>query len=221
MIARPEQIALPLSEGDPGEPRRIVTGEANRAAVEALRRPESWPFGTCILAGPPRSGKSLLARWFAASSPAAEVIDDAATKPDAAIFHAWNRAQQNGHPLLLTVDLSEGSASQDGLFGERGWNIALPDLRSRLGAALQCEIGPPDDAMMADLMESHAERRGLVLGEASTAYLMARMTRSFAAAERIVAEIDRLSLERKTPPSRALCRDALEAVEGPSEPYLL
>ena len=37
----------------------------------------------------------------------------------------------------------------------------------------------------------------------------------------IVGAIDRLSLERKAPPTLAIWRAALEAVEGPEEPRLL
>jgi len=37
-------------------------------------------------------------------------------------------------------------------------------------------------------------------------------------AERLVATIDRLSLERKQPPTLGLLRDALEEIAGGSEP---
>ena len=58
------QIALPLAPGGAGSPARIVVGNANRAALEAMAAAATWPFRTAILFGPPRSGKSLLARWF-------------------------------------------------------------------------------------------------------------------------------------------------------------
>ncbi len=201
MPVKPEQIALPLSNIAPGDPTRIVIGTANANAIEALQHPARWPFHTAILSGPPRSGKSLLARWFTAQHPQAQIIDDANTQSDDALFHAWNRTQQDETPLLLTVDLTAGddTAANDAqnkpaqdLFGTRGWHIALPDLRSRLGAALQCEIGAPDDAMMASLLTSHGERRSLVLGEAALSYIVPRIERSFAAAEKVVATIDRL-----------------------------
>ena len=101
------------------------------------------------------------------------------------------------------------------------WDITLPDLRSRMGAALQLRIGPPDDALAADLMLSHAAQRGLALGEGAPAYLVPRMERSYAAIEKIVAEIDRLSLERQVPATLSIWRDALEAVQGPDQGRLL
>ena len=201
------QIALPLIPVGAGEPSSIVIGSGNRAVVEALAAPASWPFRTAILHGPPRAGKSLFARWFAAQQ-AGEAIDDAETLDETAIFHRWNRAQESGIPLLLVV-------------GGGGWDIALPDLRSRMGAALQLEIGPPDDALATDLMLSHAAQRGLVLGEGAPAYLVPRMERSYAAIEKIVGEIDRLSLERQVPATLSVWRDALEAVQGPDQGRLL
>lgn len=201
------QIALPLIPVGAGEPSSIVIGSGNRAVAEALAAPASWPFRTAILHGPPRAGKSLFARWFAAQQ-AGEAIDDAETLDETAIFHRWNRAQESGIPLLLVV-------------GDGGWDIALPDLRSRMGAALQLEIGPPDDALATDLMLSHAAQRGLVLGEGAPAYLVPRMERSYAAIEKIVGEIDRLSLERQVPATLSVWRDALEAVQGPDQGRLL
>ncbi len=198
------QIVLPLS---PSGPARIVVGNANAAAVEALAAPETWPFRTAVLLGPPRSGKSLLARWFA-SSGKGEAVDDAHRLDETAVFHLWNRAQEAGTPLLLVG-------------GEPPWQIALADLRSRLGAGLQLEIGVPDDAMVEDLLLALAEQRGLPLAADATAYLVPRAGRAFADLERLVAAIDRISLERKVPATHSIWRAALEAVHGPDEPRLL
>lgn len=202
------QIALPLKAGASG-PSRIVLGNANAAALEALTTPQTWPFRTAVLAGPPRSGKSLLARWFAETS-GGEAIDDADRMDETELFHRWNRAQEAAHPLLLVTGQHEG-----------GWQIALPDLASRIKAALQLDVGVPDDAMMADLILLHAEQRGLLLGPGSGAYLAARCERSHLGAEQVVEAIDRLSLERKAPPGPAIWREALEQLLGPDEPRLI
>ena len=207
-MGRPaSQIALPLPPAREGDPEHIVIGTANAGVVEALRAPASWPFRTAILRGPPRSGTSLLGRWFEHAG-LGETIDPADAIDETALFHRWNRAQEEGTALLLIP-------------GSAPWEIALPDLRSRLGAALALEIAPPDDQMMRDLILSHAERRGLMLGEDALAYVVPRMTRSFAAAERFVATLDRLALERQARPTRNLCRDALEYVDGPAQGRLI
>ncbi|MEO6152790.1 MAG: ATPase [Croceibacterium sp.] len=200
------QIALPLVTGTLG-PARIVVGNANARVAEALASPAVWPFLTAVLTGPPRSGKSLFARWFADGG-RGEAIDDARLLDETALFHSWNRAQESGTPLLIVG-------------GEPPWNISLPDLRSRLGAALQLEISQPDDAMAADLLRTLAEQRDLPLGPDAAGYLVPRAPRSFAGIERLVSEIDRLSLERMAPATQSLLRAALEAVLGPEEPRLL
>ena len=207
-MGRPaSQLALPLPPAREGDPEHIVIGTANAGVVEALRAPASWPFRTAILRGPPRSGTSLLGRWFEHAG-LGETIDPADAIDETALFHRWNRAQEEGTALLLIP-------------GTAPWEIALPDLRSRLGAALALEITPPDDQMMRDLILSHAERRGLMLGEESLAYVIPRMTRSFEAAERFVAAVDRLALERQSRPTRNLCRDARESLDGPAQARLI
>ncbi|MFN6933810.1 MAG: HdaA/DnaA family protein [Tsuneonella sp.] len=201
------QIALPLTVRPADDPVRIVVGNANRAAIDALTDPSGWPYGTAILAGPPRSGKSLLGRWSADQSDV-DLIDGADALDETELFHRWNRAQESGRGLLLVTDCDP-------------WEIALPDLRSRLGAALHLAIGVPDDEMVAALIEAHAEARGLALGEGALTYLIPRLERSFAGIEAVVATIDRLSLERKVPPTQGVWRDALDAVQGAEQPRLL
>lgn len=209
MAAR--QIALPLGPAGPVAPSRIIIGHANEAAVEALGVAENWPFRTAILLGPPRSGKSLLAGWFAASG-LGDALDDAHLLDETALFHRWNRAQEEGRPLLLTAPLIAGAAP---------WRVALPDLASRLGAALTLEIGLPDEVMLAELIAAHAEARGLALSEEGCRYLANRAERSHIAAEHLVALVDRISLERKQAPGAAIWRAALEEMQGPPQPRLL
>lgn len=201
------QIALPLLNSGTGDPGRIVVGNANKHVIDALRQPDNWPFKTAILTGEPRSGKSMLGRWFAAQGDG-DVIDSADAMEETDLFHRWNRAQEAQRPLLLICD---GAV----------WDIILPDLKSRLGAAMHLEIGTPDDAMAAELMQNFAGRRGLALGDGALTYLVPRAERSFAAIERLVEVIDRLTLERKAPATLGIWRDALEAVLGSEQPKLL
>lgn len=200
------QIALPLPQRSSADPARIIVGNANAQPYEALKDPSAWPYGTAVLAGPPRSGKSLLGKW--AQDQGITVLDDADTIEEIALFHRWNAAQEKGEKLLLIV-------------GAQPWKIALPDLRSRLGAAIQLEIGEPDDAMAQTMIEAIAEQRGLALAEGAAEYLVPRAERSFAALEQLVLAIDRLSLERKVPATMSVWRAALEQVHGPDQQRLL
>ncbi len=191
-----------------------MVGNANAAVIEALRDPESWPFGTAILTGPPRSGKSLLGRWVAGefATQRVEVIDGADALDETELFHRWNAVQQGGSKsggkLLLIADT-------------RPWEIELPDLRSRLGGSLQLEIGDPDDAMTAELIETIAAQRGLALAEGAAEYLVPRAQRSVADLEQLIATIDRISLERQVPATMSVWRAALEALQGPEQQRLI
>ena len=204
------QLPLPLAAG--ASPERIVVGSANAQVLDAFAHPETWPFRTAVLTGPPRAGKSLLARWFAQTGKG-EVIDDAEGTDETELFHRWNRAQESGTPLLIVSSAGAGA-------GEGGWQVALPDLASRLGGSLHLQVGEPDEVMMADLIALHAELRGFTLGEDAAAYLVPRAERSHVGVERLVAAIDRISLERKAAPTLAVWREALEEVNGATQPKL-
>jgi hypothetical protein len=200
------QLPLPLAAG--ASPERIVVGTANAHVLDAFAQPEAWPYRTAVLSGPPRSGKSLLARWFAQTGKG-EVVDDADTVDETELFHRWNRAQESGTPLLIVSNA-----------GEAGWRVALPDLASRLGGSLHLTVGEPDETMLADLLALHAELRGFSLGADAAAYLVPRAERSHVGVERLVAAIDRISLERKAAPTLAVWREALEEVHGARQPKL-
>jgi hypothetical protein len=205
-VPQVRQLPLPLAAG--ASPERIVVGTANAHVLDAFAQPEAWPYRTAVLSGPPRSGKSLLARWFAQTGKG-EVIDDADTVDETELFHRWNRAQESGTPLLIVSNA-----------GEAGWRVALPDLASRLGGSLHLTVGEPDETMLADLLALHAELRGFTLGEDAAAYLVPRAERSHVGVERLVAAIDRISLERKAAPTLAVWREALEEVHGARQPKL-
>jgi chromosomal replication initiation ATPase DnaA len=214
----PSQIALPLSARTPAETQRIIVGSANAHVIEALQEPARWPFHVAVLTGPPRSGKSLLARWAQglAGADSLEVIDDAETMDETELFHRWNAVQQGGSREGAAL-LSVANADEE----HDGWRITLPDLASRIGGSLHLEIGAPDDAMAADLILAHGEHRGLSLPDGAADYLGPRTTRSFAAIEALVATIDRISLERQTPATMSVWRAALDALHGPQQQHLL
>lgn len=203
------QIALPLLPREEGGPQRIVIGNANAHVIEALRDPGAWPFHTAILTGPPRSGKTLLGKWAAGQG--VTVIDGADKQDETELFHRWNASQKGGskagEALLLIAD-------------SQPWKTALPDLASRLGGSLQLELGEPDDAMAMELIHAFAEQRALSLADGAAEYLLPRTERSFVALERLIATIDRISLERQVPATMSVWRAALEALQGPEQQNL-
>jgi chromosomal replication initiation ATPase DnaA len=194
------QIALPLSPVSGAA--NIVVGPSLQPVIDGLMAAQEWPYRSCILSGPARSGKSLLARWFVASD-LGDALDGADRLPEDDVFHAWNRAQASGRPLLLINDAGPGQ-----------WRVTLPDLGSRLGGSMALTIPAPDEELLVQLLEEHAARRGLALGDGVLAFLLPRIERTHAAAEAIVETIDRLSLERKAAPTIALVRDALAQAQA-------
>ncbi|WP_022686327.1 HdaA/DnaA family protein [Sphingomonas phyllosphaerae] len=197
------QIALPLAwpadeQGD------FLVVESNARAVRMLEHWATWPVRTAVLAGPPQSGRSLLGRIFAARS-GATVIDDADRTEEDALFHAWNRAQEERRPLLLIAAALPPT-----------WNVALPDLRSRLSASPSAEIGAPEDVLVAALYERGFARRHLDARADLITWLTARTERSHAAVMETIDRLDRAALAGRRRLTIPLARETLEGARTAS-----
>jgi chromosomal replication initiation ATPase DnaA len=177
-----KQIALPFDELNPDRTDDcLIVTASNAIAFAALGSSASWPGHCAILVGPPRSGKSLMARYFAAQG--GMVIDDADCLSDENLFHQWNAAKNVGADLLLV----SGSAPAE-------WDIALPDLRSRLGASQLLEIGPLDDELAEQLLLKFLRDRGTSIGPEALAYVVRRIERSHASVEDLAKKANALAL---------------------------
>jgi chromosomal replication initiation ATPase DnaA len=194
---------------------------ANVAALAALEDWRHWPGGKLVLTGPEGAGKTHLAHVWAGMSGAvilpatglatldpapltgaAVVVEDAeavAGNPAAetALFHLHNLVTSGGH-LLLTAATPP-----------RDWGLALPDLASRLMAAPHASLQAPDDALLAAVLVKLFADRQIAVSAALIAYLIARMDRSIAAAQALVAALDAAALARGGPVSRALAAEVL------------
>lgn len=225
-------LELPHAEGS-GLADFLPAPSNNRALDTILRWP-AWPLPACILVGPQGSGKSHLARIWQARSGAAClraqdlweaaaplrrlgqaascVVDDADQAIDEVLlFHLYNRVLDRGGSLLLTASGPVGT-----------WPLTLPDLRSRLKAAMVVRIDPPDDELLAAILVKQFADRQLRVEADVILYLVARMERSFAVARSLVAALDRASLRARRPITPVLARDVLDALaaerqEGASE----
>ena len=193
------QIALPLDwPADPRTDDFLVSG-SNREAARLLEHPGGWPVMTAVLAGPRKSGRSLLARIFAGRT-GGRMIDDADRCEEAALFHAWNHAQEERRPLVLVAEAPPPE-----------WRVGLADLRSRLAASPVARIGPPDDALVGALLRRQFERRGLGVAEEVVAWAAARIERSHVAVIRCVDVLDAAVLGRRRRLTVPLAREALGA----------
>jgi chromosomal replication initiation ATPase DnaA len=191
------QLGLPLAwPPGPGDDEFLVT-PSNQRAFSMIERWATWPVKTALLVGPRKSGRSLLARVFASRS-GGTFVEDADQRPEAELFHAWNKAQAERRPQLFVVD----TAPPD-------WRVRLPDLRSRLAASPIAVIEPPDDALMALLLERQFHRRGLDARPDLIQWLVTRLERSHIAVIRAVDILDQDVLERRKRLSIPLARATL------------
>lgn len=208
-MPRGAQIALPLDWSAGGSnDGPLIVGTSNADAVRYLRHVATWPVRTAVLTGPRGSGRSLIGRLFA-SETGGRVIDGHDSVPEEEIFHAWNAAQASGTPLLIIADAPPAE-----------WNVALPDLRSRLAAVPVLTIGDPDDCLSRDLIEALFAQRGMALAPEVPSYIVPRMERSYAMIHRIVAALDAASLEKGRGVSVRLTRETLLS-QGLIDPDLL
>jgi hypothetical protein len=193
-----QQIALPLDKLRTGGPDSVIITACNADAFAALGNHAAWPGHCAILVGPPRSGKSLMARYFAGQG--GEVIDDADRLDDEALFHRWNAALAAGQSILL---LSAKSPAE--------WNVQLPDLRSRLGASQLLQIAAPDDELMAQLLLKHLHDRGTSIGPEALSYVIKRLERSHAALEKLARDANAVALAEGSAITLPLVRGLLGA----------
>lgn len=192
-----EQIALPLdwpqSQGD----SRLIVTQSNRAAFDHFRGWSMWPVKASLLAGPRRSGRSLLARSFV-ERVGGRLVDQAEQADEEELFHAWNAAQESGRPLVMIVD----GVPPD-------WDIGLPDLKTRIAVTPVAHISGPDDAMFQALIELHFADRGLHIPRDALRFMAERLHRDYLTAERAVEGVDRFAMAERARLSLPTVRRAL------------
>jgi DnaA regulatory inactivator Hda len=229
---RRRQLPLDLPHRPAMGAQDLLVAAPNAEAVAWLDRWPDWGAPALVLWGPPGCGKSHLVQMWRARSGAARVpaadlatadigalatpgaavaIDDAARlagdpAAERALLHLFNALAEAGGTLLLTARAAPAR-----------WGLGLPDLDSRLRAAPAVAIGDPDDALLSAVLVKQMSDRQLEVGAEVVAYLVPRMERSFAAARRLVARIDRLSLAERRPVTRVLAGRALDGEAAAGE----
>jgi chromosomal replication initiation ATPase DnaA len=206
-------LAFPIFDRDLAAVHVDVACQA--AARRALAAWQSWPGGLLALIGPEGAGKSHLgALWVreAGAGPVGEALAgpsllenaDRGVTDDRRLFALIEEARLGRGPLLLTARATPA-----------GWPVALPDVASRLALIPTAQIVDPTDEDLGAVFVKHLGDRGAEATPALVEYLLRRIERSFAAAERAAAALDRAALERKQRITRKLAADVLgEAVAG-------
>jgi chromosomal replication initiation ATPase DnaA len=219
------QYVLPL----PKRPAALgavdfLVAESNREAVQWLDRWPDWPAPALTILGPGGSGKTHLLRVFLQRSAAVEIastnlsdatvaaalgahseaaMDDAERAEPVALLHLFNLvAERRGH-LLLTASAPPAQ-----------WARTPPDLASRLAAAPQALLQPPDDALLAALLlKLFADRQFRVESEV-VLYCIRHMERSHEMAMKLVSALERINSRTRRPITIAMVREALGELQG-------
>lgn len=185
MKAGADQIALPLDWPQAADDSRFIVSEANREAFEHFRAWSLWPVKATMLTGPRRSGRSLLARAFV-ERVGGRLFDGAEKRDEEQLFHAWNAAQDDGRPLVMVVEEVPPA-----------WDVALPDLRTRLAVTPVARIEQPDDALFRAIVRLLFADRGMHIPDDCLKYIGDRVERSYWMAERVVEAIDRFAIAER------------------------
>jgi len=199
----------------------LVSG-SNEQAVRLINAWPDWPAPVAVLSGPQGSGKTHLVNvWRAISgapsfpaSALAEAVALVLERPgpiavedfdergvdETEAFHLINLARERRFNLLITGRRPPGE-----------WAIGLADLRSRLRSAALVTIEEPDEALLSAVLVKLFADRQLSVEPDMIGYLMRRMERSMAAAQRLVDALDRAALAEKRAVTRALAGKLLSA----------
>lgn len=221
----PRQLALALGHAASFAREDFLAGPSNAAALTIVTRWPDWGALNLLLIGPEGSGKTHLASIWAADAGArvisARLLDDVSVPTalvtgalvvedlapgdfsERALFHLLNLARAERAYVLLTARSAPS-----------GWVLEVPDLVSRLREIPAVTLAPPDDVLLRAVLVKLFADRQLAVDESLLSYVTARIERSFAAAQAIVADLDREALRQQRPVTRALAGELLRDSVG-------
>jgi len=224
-LATARQLVLDLAVRPALGRDDFLVAPSNALAVALVDRWPDWPMRRLAVTGPQGAGKTHLAHVWSARAratilpvealaelavgevepDAALVVEDAdrvgglGVAAEEALFHLCNRLGPSGGLML------------SGREPPARWPVGLADLGSRLAATPLGRLEPPDDALLGAVLVKLFADRQLAVAPDLVQYLLPRIERSFAAAEAVVALLDRAGLARRRSVSVRLAAEVLRA----------
>ncbi|MGN6479244.1 DnaA regulatory inactivator Hda [Luteibacter sp.] len=168
------------TSGPLGSGRTHLLVAACQAAIDAGRSAQYLPLaglrGTRAAAIRGMAGSDLLA---------IDDLDSIAGDPDGehALFDTFNSYKADGCTLLFAANVPPATL-----------DIALPDLRSRLGSLTQAVLKPQGDAERRQALRDHAADRAIELDDTVLDWLFAHHARDLGALLDLLDTLDRATL---------------------------
>lgn len=218
-------MALPFDPAPRFDAGDFIEAPSNAEARIWLGRVADWPQSRLALWGPAGCGKTHLLHGWAATQgadimrgpdlaadlvpdlPGAPLaIDEADRAPERTLLHLLNTAVEAGRPVLLAATAPPAR-----------WDIALPDLASRLRATTAVEIGAAEDQLLRLLLRRLLVERQLAVPEAVQDYLLHRLPRTPATLRTAAARLDRAAFAAGAAVTRGLAAAALADLLAPED----
>jgi chromosomal replication initiation ATPase DnaA len=201
----------------------FLVSSSNAQAVSLVERWRSWPGGSLALFGPPGSGKSHLLRTWAEEARAGFLDPRAGAATVEALFTAHDGriavdnmdGPRDDAAAMALLDLARqqgGAVLITGTAPPIDWSAGLPDLRSRFAALVAARLEDPDLQLLQDVIRRLCRRRFIELRENVAKYIAENGERSFAAAQDLVDELDRMLTAGRRPVAYDLAAEALRRV---------
>lgn len=214
----------------------FMVSSCNAEAVQMIDSWPDWPFFAICLYGPSGCGKTHLSRIFSdkvsvitrypykipclkaqkitLESPfelfkqhrclVIEDLDEHINQE--ALFHLYNLYRNEGGNILFTAQQAPARIK-----------FTLPDLQSRLNIVPAVQIGEPDDEMLSALILKLFSDRQLTVSPEIITYMLNNMQRSFSYCNKLIEEIDNISLARKRAISINIVKEALQTLNNQTQ----